>query len=105
MSRERAYQIRELLIPSTRRAGGKSRLGLGRRQRPSFRDGLEAAAAVAAVAEGFVFRLAAAAETDHRAAGQIKRPPGVVDDGELAFDPERPVVAYCDPRVGHLIEV
>ena len=60
---------------------------------------------VCAVAEGFVVRLAATAETDHRPSGQIKGLAVGVDDGELAFDPEGSVVAYRNLRISHLNEV
>ena len=60
---------------------------------------------MAAVAEGFVVRLAAAAETNHGAAGQIKRLAVGIEDGELALHQERSVVAYCDLRGRHLLDL
>jgi hypothetical protein len=73
-----------------------SGFGLRRGQRSRFGFALESNPAVGAVAEGLVLGMATAAETDHRAAGQIVGGSGVVLDLEIPFDAERSVGAYND---------
>jgi hypothetical protein len=45
------------------------------------------------VAKGFVFRMAAAAEADHRAAGKVKYPAFRIDNFEITLDTNRAVAA------------
>jgi hypothetical protein len=56
-----------------------------------------------AVTEGFVRRVAAAAEADNRPASQAKGLSFRIKDLKLAFDADRSVVIDCDFRSGHFL--
>jgi hypothetical protein len=62
---------------------------------------LEADSFVAAIAKGLVLRMAAAAQTYHRAPGQAKRLSGGIHDFKITFHAKRAVVGHSDSRSGH----
>src|SRR5579863_2415096 len=83
-----------------RRRGGLQ-LGFGRGEFFGFAGGGEGAGFVAAVAEGFIFRLAAAAEGNDGAAGETVFAAFGVADDEIAFDAEGSVIDDGDFGRGH----
>ena len=67
---------------------------LGRGEVAGFAGALEAGAAVGAVAEGLVFRVAAAAEGDHCPAGEAELLAHRVVDREVAFETKGTIIVY-----------
>src|ERR1035438_3614570 len=69
-------------------------LGFGRRKIARRHRILEAGARVGSIAKRFVGRLPAAAEGNHGTAGQAEGGAGGVQNLEVAFDTDGPVVHY-----------
>jgi hypothetical protein len=64
----------------------------------------ESLASVAAIAEGFIFRKAAAAQSDGSAAGKAESSAGGIDNFEVAFDTNRTVRETDDFGCGHPLD-
>src|SRR5262245_19340127 len=74
------------------------RFRIRRRQNGRHYLRLEPTTSVRSVAEWFVVALAATAETDDRATRQVVFVTGAVVDFDLALNPQRAIVFYCDFR-------
>ena len=84
------------------RVGSRLDLRLGGREIARCDLVGEATDFVAAVAEGFVGGMAAAAESERSAAGEAERLAFRINDFEVAFDPKRTVVIDRDLRCRHV---
>ncbi len=83
------------------RSQTKLQLRFGRRQFASLYLGFEALASMRAVAEGFVLRMAAAAQRNYGAAGEAELLAGGIADANDAFDAQRAIVQHGYFGVSH----
>ena len=79
-----------------------SRFGKRRRECASDNPGLEAFKLVRAIAERFVLAEPASAEGDRRAARKIELRSTVIEELEVALDPDAAIIPDCDFR-GHAL--